>query len=100
IFYNPRAANCHCDGYGDSGYGSKYQNPNDYSSHVVGGGTLTAYMLVNNFSDLQLISSNLAGTYALSKDITAGTMTPIGSISSPFTGTLEGQGFAIKDAVI
>ena len=31
----------------------------------------TAYMLVNNVTDLQNISTNLAGTYALGKDINA-----------------------------
>src|SRR5205085_1983010 len=81
IFYNPVASNnlvasnelafksfasttCLC--------GNKYEHPNDYSSNVTGGGALTAYMLVNTFTDLQLIGANtrtLGGTYALGTDI-------------------------------
>ncbi len=96
IFYNPVAPKvCEC--------GNKYEHPNDYSSYVTGGGTLTAYMLVNTFADLQLVGANtntLGGTYALSKDINADNMAPIGSAGSPFTGLLDGQGYTIKNGVI
>ena len=54
---------------------------------------LTAYMLVNNATNLQNIGTNLAGTYALGKDIDAdrhSEFAPIGSISSQFTGMFEG----------
>ena len=83
--------------------GGKYENPNDYSANVVGGATLTAYMLVNTFTDLQSIGTNtatLSGTYALGKDINADNMAPIGSTSTPFTGLLDGQGRTITNAVI
>jgi len=96
IFYNPVAPLvCLC--------GNKYENPKDYSNNVTGGGTLTAYMLVNTFTDLQLIGSNtntLGGTYALGKDINADNMAPIGSAGSPFTGLLDGQGHTISNGVI
>jgi filamentous hemagglutinin family protein len=96
IYYNPVAyMTCVC--------GNKYEHANDYTSNVTGGGTLTAYMLVNTFADLQLIGANtntLGGTYALSKDINADNMAPIGSAGSPFTGLLDGQGYTIKNGVI
>jgi filamentous hemagglutinin family protein len=96
IFYNPVAPLvCVC--------GNKYENPKDYSSYVTGGATLTAYMLVNTFADLQLIGTNtntLGGTYALSKDINADNIAPIGSAGSQFTGLLDGQGYTIKNGVI
>jgi hypothetical protein len=59
IFYNPSPSE-----------GSKYQNATDYSKFVTA--PLTAYMLVNAFSDLQAVSTNLSGAYALGTDITAG----------------------------
>ena len=48
-------------------------------------------MLVNSVGDLQNISTNLAGTYALGKDIDAlsvSNFTPLGN----FTGILDGHG--------
>ena len=55
----------------------------------------TAYMLVNTATNLQNISTNLGGTYALGKNIDAvsiANFAPIGSISSRFTGVLDGLG--------
>jgi filamentous hemagglutinin family protein len=95
IFYNPTLPTCEC--------GSKYENPHDYTSNVTGGATLTAYMLVNTFTDLQAIGTNtttLGGTYALGRDINADNMAPIGSVGSPFTGLLDGQGRTISNAII
>src|SRR6266704_2568599 len=98
IFYNPTTPmTCVC--------GNKYENPNDYSNNVTGGGTLTAYMLVNTFVDLQLIGSNtntLGGTYAVGKDINADNinMAPIGGAGSPFSGLFDGQGHTISNAMI
>src|SRR5262245_10788918 len=84
IFYNP----------------SSYASPNSYAGRVIGGGTLTAYMLVNTFQDLKNIGSNLSGTYALGRDINADNMNPIGSTAMPFTGILDGQGHTISNAII
>ena len=78
---------------------SNYSATNDYSSRV--SVPFTAYMLVNNATDLQRISENLAGTYAIGKDIDASStatwnsgagFTPIGTSANPFTGTLAGTG--------
>src|SRR4030095_12603262 len=80
-----------------------YEQARDYSGNVTGGGTLTAYMLVNTFADLQLIGTStktLGGTYALGTDINADNMAPIGNAGSPFTGLLDGQGHTISNAVI
>src|SRR5205823_5990701 len=52
----------------------KYENPTNFSPRV--SGPLTAYMLVNNASDLAQIgtdSGTLGRTYALGMDIDAGT---------------------------
>ena len=52
-------------------------------------------MLVNTATELQNISTNLAGTYALGSDIEAGgvPITPLGNISpTQFTGILDGFG--------
>src|SRR5262245_58649087 len=95
IFYNPTLPTCEC--------GSKYENPHDYTSNVTGGATLTAYMLVNTFADLQAVGTStttLGGTYALGRDINADNMAPIGSVGSPFTGLLDGQGRIISNAII
>jgi filamentous hemagglutinin family protein len=96
IFYNPTAPkDCVC--------GGKYENPHDYTSNVTGGGTLTAYMLVNTFADLQAIGANattLGGTYALGRDINADNMAPIGGAGSPFSGLFDGQGHIISNAII
>jgi hypothetical protein len=62
----------------------------------------TGYQLVNNLADLSNVSQNLAGNYALGKDIDAsGTtypnyFTPIGqSTDAPFTGQFDGFGHTI-----
>ncbi|MFG1466311.1 MBG domain-containing protein [Xanthobacter sp. DSM 24535] len=92
IFYNP----------------SSYAAPTDYSSKV-GSGTLTAYMLVNTVQDLQDMNTNLNGSYALGRDIDASATTswnggagfaPIGSTSSYFYGTLDGQSHIISGLFI
>jgi filamentous hemagglutinin family protein len=90
---------------------SFYYNPTSYSSptnfltasgvgHVLPNlavsGQFTAYMLVNSAANLQAISTNLAGTYALGANIDASSIanfTPLGNISpTQFTGILDGFG--------
>ena len=87
---------------------SFYYNPTSYTSptnFTTGNGMVvtnkavpnqfTAYMLVNTAANLQDIGTNLAGTYALGKDIDAASIpnfAPIGSVSSRFTGILDGNG--------
>jgi filamentous hemagglutinin family protein len=88
-----------------------YPTATNFTSYVLlhSGSSLTAYMLVDNATDLQNIEGNLSGTYALGGDIDAtGTATwnggagfvPIGSVTTPFNGTLAGQGFAINGLTI
>lgn len=60
---------------------------------------ITAYQLVNSLTDLQSVSANLAGNYALGKDIDAsastnGTFVPLGNYSTPFSGQFDGRGYA------
>jgi filamentous hemagglutinin family protein len=99
LFYNPTGA-------------TKYQNPTDFSPHFIENGAVSdqgiAYMLVNNIFDLQDINQNVAGNYALGKDIDASAtatwnsgagFSPIGLTSpttlTPFIGTLNGLGHTI-----
>jgi trimeric autotransporter adhesin len=100
ILYNPT----------DLGSG-KYNNPTDYSSHVVSSSAyvvppdslvsqFTPYMLVNSVQDLQNINTNLSGTYGLTGSLDAGgfmSFTPIGSDTTPFTGVLDGFGNIVSN---
>ena len=65
---------------------------------------VTAYKLVNSLTDLQNVSLDLAGIYALGKDIDASATSsssptisfrPIGSGATPFTGQFDGMGHTI-----
>ncbi|QSN64929.1 filamentous hemagglutinin N-terminal domain-containing protein [Caballeronia sp. M1242] len=63
---------------------------------------ITAYKLVNTLADLGRVSENLAGNYALGKDIDASAtaypnfFTPIGATpDTPFTGQFDGFGHTI-----
>jgi len=97
ILYNPPA-----------GYGT----PTDYSGFFTGV-TPTSYMLVNDVFDLQTVLTNLAGTYALGKDIDATTTSgwnsgagfiPLGDNSfipaQTFTGIFHGLGHTITGLYI
>ncbi|SAK77636.1 filamentous hemagglutinin-like protein [Caballeronia fortuita] len=61
----------------------------------------TAYKLVNNLTDLSNVSKDLAGNYALGKDIDASAtaypnyFTAIGATATPFTGQFDGFGHTI-----
>jgi filamentous hemagglutinin family protein len=101
IFYNP--------GSYDGENKSTVSGGNPYSQYMTGGGSLTAYMLVNNVTDLQNVQTNLNGVYALGRDINAGgTATwndgqgfkPIGQPGNGFTGIFNGTGHAIDGLTI
>ena len=92
IYYNPTAV----EG------GTKYQNPTIFtcSGSCLDGGVLvnsqrpfqlTSSMLVNNGSDLQLVGTNLGGTYALGKSFTAADFTGFAP-GTIFTGIFDGNG--------
>ncbi|WP_242538897.1 two-partner secretion domain-containing protein [Trinickia acidisoli] len=62
---------------------------------------ITGYQLVNSLADLTNVSSDLAGNYALGKDIDAssttdGSFVPIGNYNTPFTGQFDGRGYRIS----
>src|SRR4029450_5477429 len=89
IFYNPTGSQT-----------TKYQNPTDYFCPPCPGGggvfgqqpsQLTAYMLVNNASDLQAVSTNLGGTYALGRSFSAAGFTGFAP-GTTFTGLFDGNG--------
>lgn len=57
---------------------------------------ITGYKLVNSLTDLEKINSDLAGNFALGRDIDAsatsdGSYIPIGSDDTPFTGQFDGE---------
>ena len=100
IFYNPPGV-------------IKYQNPTNYSPVVLTNGAvpnqLTAYMLVNTVDDLQNIQQNLAGAYALGRDIDASATAawnagsgfiPLGNNITPFIGTFDGLEHTIDQLTI
>jgi filamentous hemagglutinin family protein len=91
IFYNPSGSEA-----------SKYQNPTNYFCPPCPGGggvfvnvnqpsQLTAYMLVNTASDLDALRTNLSGTYALGRDINAGSISNFTPIPN-FAGLFDGNG--------
>jgi Subtilase family/M26 IgA1-specific Metallo-endopeptidase N-terminal region len=89
IYYNPTAQT----------FSTKYQNPTNFlcSTSSCGGvfvnqpSQLTAYMLVNSASDLQLVSTNLGGTYALGRSFSAAGFSGFAP-GSIFTGLFDGNG--------
>jgi len=97
ILYNPTGSQT-----------SKYQNPTNYFCPPCPGGggvfvnqpsQLTAYMLVNNATDLQNVSTNVGGTYALGRNIDAGSIANFAPIPN-FTGLFDGQGQTIANLMI
>ncbi|MBQ6008186.1 MAG: hypothetical protein IJL17_06585, partial [Kiritimatiellae bacterium] len=56
-------------------------------------------LIIANREGLAAIADNLAGSYALGADIDLGgtDWTPIGTDSAPFTGSLHGNGYAIRN---
>jgi len=71
IFYNPTGSSSTVNA-------TKYTVPTqtNFSGNVTGGATLNTYMLVNTVYDLQNIQNNLAGVYALGRDIDAAPLRP------------------------
>ncbi|MBQ6926160.1 MAG: hypothetical protein IJQ73_16110, partial [Kiritimatiellae bacterium] len=55
--------------------------------------------LITTRAELAAIANNLDGSYALGEDIDldGADWTPIGSSSTPFTGTLRGNNHAIRN---
>jgi mucin-19 len=60
---------------------------------------LTPYMLVNTASDLDAVRTNLSGTYALGRDINAGSIANFTPIAT-FSGLFEGQNQTISNLTI
>ncbi|HKA73190.1 MAG TPA: GLUG motif-containing protein, partial [Xanthobacteraceae bacterium] len=97
LFYNPP------DGYNTAidfvGNGHVRVNPTVPNQFI-------GYMLVNNSNDLQAINQNkftLTQNYALGRNIEASNFegwTPIGDISTPFSGRLNGLGNTISGLTI
>ena len=95
VFYNPSV-----NPAGSIVNTTSYVNPvENYAGRVSGGGTLTAYMLVNTVYDLQNVQNNLGGTYALGRNIDASAtvswnsgagFVPIGT-NLAFNGIFDGQ---------
>ncbi|MCX6803710.1 MAG: ZmpA/ZmpB/ZmpC family metallo-endopeptidase-related protein [Candidatus Diapherotrites archaeon] len=73
-------------------------NPNTFTNSA----TSTTTQLILTTAGLQGISSNLSASYMLfdNVDLTGVTFTPIGNITIPFTGTLDGAGNTISNLTI
>ncbi|MGN6081929.1 two-partner secretion domain-containing protein [Trinickia sp.] len=69
---------------------------------VTGVSQMNIYELVNSLSDLQNISQNLAGFYALGKNIdgAGASVASIGNDATPFRGELNGLGHSIDHITI
>lgn len=63
---------------------------------------ITAYKLINNVTDLENISQDLAGNYALGKDVDAAgvALAPIGNHATPFTGQFDGMWHSVLNATV
>lgn len=88
LFYNP----------------TSYTSPTNYASKI-SASNLTSYMLVNDVYQLQNITSNLSGNYALGKDINASAtrswnggkgFQPIGLLDGEFNGEFNGLGNKVE----
>ncbi|MHB8107799.1 MAG: GLUG motif-containing protein, partial [Candidatus Cryosericum sp.] len=95
---------------------TSYAAPTDYSAKFLSGTPNTSWMLVNDVGQatggtrgLQAMNTNLAGNYALGKDIhaaatstwnsTAG-FAPVGDATTAFTGKFDGLNHTISDLKI
>ena len=72
--------------------------PSPYSGLLT---QIAAYKLVNSLGDLQNVGHDLAGNYALGRDIDASATStkpyiPIGNTVTPFTGQFDGQGHSVS----
>ncbi|MCP1747593.1 putative Ig domain-containing protein [Bradyrhizobium japonicum] len=87
------------------GFASKFDLPNSFVSlwktyhplpHYYA--DLGAAIVVNTVADLEAVRNNLSGHYILGANIDATgiTIAPIGSSTSPFTGTFDGNGHTIN----
>jgi filamentous hemagglutinin family protein len=65
---------------------------------------ITAYKLVDSLADLKNVSSDLAGNYALGKNIEGkgsdDLFTPLGDSTTPFSGQFDGMGHSIDNIVM
>ncbi len=109
LYYNPAGSNNAADANGN---GPSYASPTDYSGYVTlngGYSTLNAWMLVNDVNQLQAMNTNLAGYYALGRNVDAAAtaawnagagFVPVGSLPSSFVGWLDGQLHTISGLTI
>jgi filamentous hemagglutinin family protein len=91
IYYNP----------------ASFAAPINYAPSV--GGTLAAWMLVNDLAHLQAMNTNLAGNYALGRNVDASTsagmnngngFNPVGNAATPYSGQFDGLGQVISGLTI
>lgn len=81
------------DGYGSNMKSTAKINPYQDWIH----GKMKVAMQIDTAQDLQNINQNLAGTYVLGRSIDLANFAwaTIGDMNTPFTGSLDGQGFVI-----
>lgn len=87
LYYDPASGN--------------FATPNDYSGKV-SAAKFNPWMLVNDLAHLQAMNTNLAGNYALGKNIDASArgFSPVGNSRTPYSGQFDGQGKVISGLTI
>ncbi|MDB5852197.1 MAG: filamentous hemagglutinin N-terminal protein [Herminiimonas sp.] len=99
IFITPALANFMPNGRADL-----YYNPSDATKNIANffTGSVTSYWLINDLAHLQAMNGNLAGNYALGRDIDASdsnntVFLPVGSTNGgAFTGKFDGLNHVIS----
>ena len=87
-----------------------YSTPTNFSTQMnLGGGTLNAWMLVNDLNQLQSMKTNLSGTYLLTRNIDATATSgwnggagfmPIGDNTTNFIGAFDGAAHTINNLYV
>lgn len=98
IFYNPAS-----NPAGSGVNATSYTTGTSYAGNVAGGGALTTFALVNTPADLQNMRNNLAGSYALGRNVDAAPaagFAPVGNTGGQFTGQFDGLGQTISNLTI
>ena len=73
---------------------------NNFSTTLGSDGSVTNYTVITSMTSLQAINSNLTGNFALGSDLNASGFAgyvPIGSSSTPFSGTFNGLAHTISN---
>jgi len=95
---------CASPGGAPGGNGTTTNTPEEPLPEFAGGsGTADDPYVISEAYQWQNISSHLSASYVLGADISLASiekLAPIGTASKPFTGSFDGRGFKIKNAMV